>query len=499
MKNLQIGSSTFNSVNRVQFHTPDGDIVTYTDMSALEKKNVTLTENNVYHIYPDVEDGMSEVTVTVRNPGEGLNINGVIEEYHVAEGKTIYAGDFVEFVNQWNRGEIASANPSRMSACKLDNSRVLLAYIQEGDSGLRHLYIQVVKIGNNTIITGNCLNFPEFKYINEVSIKALNSTQAMVAFGGAKEDGDYDVWLKLLAINDSTITPLTEARYFDGPFGTLPTLEVLTENRFLTAFRTNSGKIIVQAYKVNDSSFSRIDKYELLGETDGIRVSVEMVLTKLSNNKALLTIPWAASGFNHLYACVVGLENDDITFGNIQDFSSFTGNASPVCTLSEELVVVFNGSQTLFWKIDGTNIIQMKQTQSADSSNESVTAYSIAALDQKRVLLTYRTKTSDTDQTVARVFEYLDGSVIRYEGTVFSRGDVDINILIVFSDSSCINIFANQFIAGVGFTIDGAAISVNQLTTTCVQPATSRLHNVGVAKEGGEEGDLIGVYCVSTI
>ena len=120
-------------MNRVQFHTAEGGLATYTDLDALEKKTVNITENDTYEILPDEADGMSKVIVNVASSG-GINVNGIIQEYVVDAGATVNAGDFVEFVTNFSTGEFNSATTSYISACRLDNNKVLLVYRDAGNN-----------------------------------------------------------------------------------------------------------------------------------------------------------------------------------------------------------------------------------------------------------------------------------------------------------------------------------------------------------------------------
>ena len=72
-------------------------------------------------------------------PNSGMKVNGLIEEYYVAAGETVNAGDFVKFVNG-KSGETETAtstdtligstlNAGRlMYATQLDDTRVFILH-----------------------------------------------------------------------------------------------------------------------------------------------------------------------------------------------------------------------------------------------------------------------------------------------------------------------------------------------------------------------------------
>jgi hypothetical protein len=65
--------------------------------------------------------------------------------------------------------------------------------------------------------------------------------------------------------------------------------------------------------------------------------------------------------------------------------------------------------------------------------------------------------------------------------------------------------FTETFALAVRETYKGAIINGTDITLpnddgmwdACVQPATSRANNVGVAKTAGAEGETVDVYCVN--
>ena len=87
--------------------------------------------------------------------GGSSKINGIIEEYKVASGGNIDAGDFVRFVEDRYSEEILLASGSYgitdVNTTLLDENRVLITYIHKLSSSTQNLYGIVCTIYNNSV------------------------------------------------------------------------------------------------------------------------------------------------------------------------------------------------------------------------------------------------------------------------------------------------------------------------------------------------------------
>jgi hypothetical protein len=63
---------------------------------------------------------------------EGLAINGLVEQYKVAAGASVNAGDFVEFVRASANGTFTSGEAEYISADFFDENRAIVAYLAAG-------------------------------------------------------------------------------------------------------------------------------------------------------------------------------------------------------------------------------------------------------------------------------------------------------------------------------------------------------------------------------
>lgn len=550
-------------------------------------------ENNLHDYFADLYQGIaSKKPDASKNPqdfraeiealGTIGGIRGVVEQYTVNAGATVNAGDFVEFVNAWNKGEIISTNPTVMSACKLDNTRVLVAYIYEDDSDYYNAYVAVATVENDTIAVGAKYRLDRTAWIRYISVDALTDDKAVV--GISNSSNTKEGHLHPLKIEGDKISIGT--KYTLGNLSETIKVVALTSTRFLSVYTSYTDSYSPTAtprmglFQLADMSISKIVSYELPYKPGD--------LLKLTPSKVWAVLKPNSS--SAVYQCY-GAETNAITQGKQVSGSSTYSSAA---ALSETLVVtVCTDGSIQAVAIDGTN-----QTLGNlhPLAAVSVGATSVVALNTHQALVAYLNKSDGKSYAVVAT---VDGTDITLGAPVNYTDYSDINQLIAFSDSSVVNIFANEFIAGVGMEIgdkdsykggwrlnetgfhyndscdfnfksngeefvgirgsftgqasacryhldylyangtqkrvwtesDSAywtkvstayqtitvvdepdekaqtwlgkrgskivpSLEINQLTSTYVQPATSRLHNVGVARTAGTAGEKIDVYCV---
>ena len=119
----------------------------------------------------------------------GININGIIEEYKVAAGEKVKAGDFVEFVNQfYGEKELSSdvqVGTYGLCVVKLSENKVLIAYNSNVGLGA-HLHAMAVTLENNDVITGVETVIDEQKDSGKrISAVALNEGSAFLSYIGS--------------------------------------------------------------------------------------------------------------------------------------------------------------------------------------------------------------------------------------------------------------------------------------------------------------------------
>ena len=168
--------------------------------------------------------------------GGELVINGIIREYEVNTGASVSAGDFVEFVNKFGNGDFNPANSYYLSACKLDNSRVLVAYCDYGNSYVGTAV--VLSFDGTTVRVGTEKVFYN-KTSQYISVAALTESKVLVACCGISGNADKGIAC-VLTVGDKAVTA--------GPMFTFNT----SVTAFTSVTKLTDSKVLV-AYKATET------------------------------------------------------------------------------------------------------------------------------------------------------------------------------------------------------------------------------------------------------
>jgi hypothetical protein len=123
---------------------------------------------------------------------------------------------------------------------------------------------------------------------------------------------------------------------------------------------------------------------------------------------------------------------------------------------------------------------------------------SAAALTDSKALIAYADN-SNSDYGTAVVLTISGTTITTGTAVVFDYNFPKNISFVTFSATSAIVVYYNGTGAFANLSINGTTITTDATEIgTYVQPATSRLHNVGVAKTGGTEGQTVDVYCVGS-
>ena len=269
----------------------------------------------------------------------GININGIIEEYKVAAGEKVKAGDFVEFVNQfYGEKELSSdvqVGTYGLCVVKLSENKVLIAYNSNVGLGA-HLHAMAVTLENNDVITGVETVIDEQKDSGKrISAVALNEGSAFLSYIGSNNlnirklifidmNNNIEVkhtnalsntttYLSTVSIeNNKVFSAFNSGAYVYGRIDMIEDDEIkevvsstilasvngATNNVVSSVLLSNDGIFIAHTYGENNLLYGT---YCLLGETDittvestaigseGVEERVEISAVKLKENTVLVT------------------------------------------------------------------------------------------------------------------------------------------------------------------------------------------------------------------
>ena len=428
-------------------------------------------------VSPAFKEWLTANATRQESPGGGLAINGIIEQYKVNAGATVNAGDFVEFVNKCGSGVFRNGNTSSMSACKLDNSRILVVYSDNGDS----------LAGKAIVLTidGEAISVGSEKYFNSTntftpSVVALTDNKAVVMYGYSSGSYGYAV---ALTIDGSTISVGSKYEFCSSRPDSISAI-ALTDSKVLVAYswEYTSKRSRAKVLKISGTTISD-GEYCTIAYDNSTNRSLHK-LTKLNESTAVLIYYYDSK----YYLCVLA------TDGTTLSASAKTTTYRMITALSDtKILAVYNDSNNSSYysaevmTLSGMSIVSGNPVVLCE---KSVTTSAIMALSESKALVTFGNS--------AMVIS-VDGENIcaGTEVNITDSTSISYVNIVPFSASSAFVVFVGDSLGMyASLSIDGDNITVADASGTYVQPATGRLHNVGVAATGGASGETVDVVVV---
>ena len=328
-----------------------------------EEKTVTITENGTTEVSPVSGKVLSKVTVTTNVAGGGgISINGVIEQYKVNAGATVSAGDFVEFVAKFGSGEFNSGSTSYISAVALSESKVLVAYRDEGNSKYGTACILTI---NGTSITAGTETVFNSGSTFQISAVALSESKVLVAY---RDDGNSKYGTAcVLTINGTSITAGTGTVFNSGSTSYISAV-ALSESKVLVAYRDEGNS------KYGTACILTINGTSITAGTETVFNSgstFQISAVALSESKVL--VAYRDDG-NSKYgtACVLTINGTSITAGTEKVFNSaITSHVSAVAFSANSSLIVYQSAGVGAFKgltIDGTTINVQNNTNTTNGT-----------------------------------------------------------------------------------------------------------------------------------
>lgn len=432
-------------------------------------------------------DGLSKVTVDVES---GMSLNGIIEQYKVNSGATVNAGDFVEFVANWGGGSFASANVQYMSACKLDENRVFVLY-----STTAQQYGVVLTVADDMVKIGEAVTIDTVSYSYYVSAVAIDSSTVFIA---------YNRFANILTVEGDTITVTDNKKeILSSSYSVDDGHAVYVSDGRVAVFISNSNsnnspkkQSYVYVYAVTNGSLTKLQQTAFI---DSGSYAMRGRLARLSDTSVALV--WA--GYEDLYAKTVYVGEAGATGGitktTIHDGSR--GTEKPrIAALSEDLVYV----RYVYDSTPYERILSITTSAITEKKVGNFTAYEyrgceIEALSEETALIVYG---GSSGNAIAKLVTASGTSASHKYHTLsipFVVNDYSTSSLIPFADGKVLLIAstgADAVYQMLKVDETGVTDDVTDGVGAFVQPATSRLHNVGVAATGGAEGETVDVYVV---
>lgn len=238
----------------------------------------------------------------------GLNIHGMIEEYVVASGGKVNAGDFVKFISNFDKPTLLTVSNEAVRRCvpvMLDQDTVFVAFSYTDSDYIAGM---VCKFNDhNEITTGTITQFSSISNITFGGIVAtkLNNETVMLfcSWGNAR----YYLYGFVCKIDGMDISA--------NSFDCLPTSRVDYEAMHLCLMTLEENKVLLTYYHDRKATYGII--YEMDNFTNAIMRGTPVILTTKGMTKTLnfnsVKFLNVAEGEHSLYATLGDIEGENIT------------------------------------------------------------------------------------------------------------------------------------------------------------------------------------------
>ena len=450
--------------------------------------NLDIIENGEYDI-----SNYEKVTIDV----SGLSVNGVIEEYKVAAGANINAGDFVEFVNRFGGGTFSNKSVTYSAAHKLSYNKILVVY---GENGAAAKAV-VISIDNNTINVGNAYTFrntPSGGNLFEVYAAVLNKNRAVVTCTTMSSGGSMSSSLAVLNISNDGVISDSGASFSLG--GNSYVITPINDSTIFITYN-NSGTSVGKCLQIIDTASISQTNVTL---PSNFAISGYQT-AKLTDNTMAIAAHSNATTDNKVCLWCININGTSASFGEkyIPEVKAQSSSYTIVALSTREIMFIYatnpsSGTGATCAEIyELTDGVFSKKGTTLTISAAYWSRISAAKINDNTIILTGSTSTSP-NKGVAVILTVEDDTISMGSIKTFDESNTSYTNVLPLSSTDVFTVYNNGTGKYGTLSVSGNTISSNnEIIGTYVKSATSRLYNVGIAKTSGVGGDTVEVYCVN--
>ena len=473
--------------------------------------------NNLKNFLTDVGDAIREKTETtepiqatefdnkINDINTGINIDGIIEEYQVASGGNVNAGDFVKFVNGYRtitgtdtmiNNEEKSGNS--ISAVALSEDRVLLACRNNNTDG--YLYAMLLNINNTniTVVTTPLIGMYHNHSGDVVSVVKLSETKAMIVHSYDTDNYLYGIVCNVsnTSITTGNDTQLSDVKYSGAGISAV----ALTDSKVFIAHSYGANKYLYgMVCTISGTTITKGTDTQLSTEE---KTGAGISAVTLTDSKVFIAHNFGSGiGYNHLYGMVCTISGTTITKGTDTQLSTanYTGTiTSAIKVLNNKVFIAHNYNNNYADKdnylygivctISGTTITKGTDTQLSAIIHSGFGISIIPSSDTKVTIMhSYDTNyhlyaiVCDISNRSITIKNDIQLSTITYSGVRISATALDMNRTFI-AHSYTTNYYLYAMIANIEEITEIAKL----------QNITGRI--AGVSKMTGSAGEQIEIY-----
>lgn len=438
----------------------------------------------------------TDITIKAAEGGGSFEINGLLREYKVNAGANVSAGDFVEFVTRFGNGRWGGETEfSSASFCMLDDNRVVFAYT---DSETTYGMAVIFSVNNNEIVMGEPIVFSS-ENTSYIRLTYFSGDKVVVTYNGVNAK---TASARILTISETLISIGDALTYFTGNNYSSPRhshVIVLDSTTILMSFwsqgsGTTADWATAYLMRISDTTIQMVTSVTVDSSYRYV------VAEKLSADRVIFV--GVRKSDNYTLVFFVNISGDTLTavegplFNFKADYSSYSPALWTKKINDNAILLIYNNSayqKARMLTVNGDEV----EVGAEYSINTSSCPRDYDLLSANKILCVYA-DAGDSSLCKAKVLTINEDNTITV-GDPSTLNNVAVSNISVmtFSETSALIMFYDGYRSYSSLTIDGTTVTNDSFTVgTYVQPATSSLHNIGVAKTGGAAGETVEVYCV---
>ena len=449
--------------------TAKNDSVTFQEGYYPQESTVKISPNEQAKIIPDnIKEGISILGVQGNYAGNGLDINGAINEYVVNAGANVNAGDFVEFITKLGQSSYYTANTGDVRIKKINNNRYAIMYnVSTNDA----IYLKFIDVASSAMTVGEPI-----MVINGIKLWDYTNWDFDISPDGTKlgfcvsSDTPRTLYLRIYRISGNSISSLTSMPLS----GTYDKCSVkFSSSHCVFAAHGSDNDIHLVLFSYNSNTASYVNQNRTAYKDSYLSCYVEcnsrgQFITYGQNNSYTGYIrPFIIN--DNDFACSSGVSMTSIMLGRFINDDYFLA-----ITSTKGKIVKFNGSSL-------TNVGSEQTFGSNLLPNNLLVVNEEKAISIGRWAIFYDFNIANG--TITKTLNANQLSV-EYKSIAEHSG----NIILAASTNGA-------KLTGINYDVNSNSVTENEPGTfTYVQPATTRDSYVGVAKTAGTAGQTVEVF-----
>lgn len=427
--------------------------------------------------------GQMAAAIQAIETGGGLEINGIIDKYVVADGGSVSAGDFVQFVNEYVTGtdtqlSSTSNTGNNISAVELSGNRALIVH-GSGSGSACYLYGIVVEVSGNTITAGVDTQLSTIEnsgaFVKAVKVKENN---VCIVHSGTAQNHLYAT---AVTVNGNAITAGSGVVVSGYPTNGTPDAVLTGNERVFVAYNTE-GYLYSNLLKVQGTTVTVLVEKFLENCGDGLGPSV----VNIGNSNVRVFFSYGTGKQLYMKPATVNGDTQIVVGTNVclvdTSYAGYSIRAIWLADASRVLILHCNGSTyNLSAKLITAAGVKTGEIYTI-AGTDSAHSFEVIEYANNVFLVVYR---YGSNQTCRKVNITVSGD------TMTSAGES----ALITSAYSGSEISAAH--AGKKILIAHSLSSSYKLGAMVMNPKVKKISDraiAGVAKTGGSAGATINVY-----